>query len=385
VAVVDRERPATAAADAFDGRGSAIAWGSACVLKSIGLWHRLAAHAAPIRDIRVADGDSLLFLHYDHRAAGIAEDGKPAPFGYIIENRFTRRALYAAVAEVPQITLLAPADVARLERSAGRVTADLADGRVVRAALAIACDGRDSPQRQAAGIGVVRWSYNQTAIVCAIAHEQPHRGVAHECFLPAGPFAVLPLPDAPDGTHLSSIVWTERTALAPTMMALPDAAFSAEIARRFGDSLGAIRVAGGRWAYPLDLVHAERYVTHRLALAGDAAHGIHPVAGQGLNLGLRDVAVLAECIVDAFRLGLDIGAADTLAHYERWRRVDNLLVAAVCDGMVRLFSNDIAPVRMARDAGLGLVQQVPPLKRFFMRHAMGMLGDLPRLVRGEAL
>lgn len=385
VVVVDREVPAMAAADPFDGRGSAIAWGSARVLRAIGLWDRLAAHAAPIRDIRVSDGDSLLFLHYDHRAAGVAENGEPAPLGYIVENRFTRRALYAAIAEVPQIKLLAPAEVARLERSTGRVTAELADGRVVRAALAVAGDGRDSPQRRAAGIGAGRWSYNQTAIVCAIAHEQPHQGLAHERFLPAGPFAVLPLPDEAGGTHLSSIVWTERAALVPTLLALSDGEFSAEIARRFGDSLGALRVAGRRWAYPLDLVLADRYVTHRLALVGDAAHAIHPVAGQGLNLGLRDVAVLAECIVDAFRLGLDIGAADTLARYERWRRVDNLLVAAVCDGMVRLFSNDVAPVRLARDAGLGLVQQIPPLKRLFMRHAMGVLGDLPRLARGEAL
>jgi 2-octaprenyl-6-methoxyphenol hydroxylase len=385
VAVIDRERPAVAAADPFDGRGSAIAWGSARVLRAIGLWPHLAAHAQPINDIRVSDGDSLLFLHYDHRAAGIGADGQPAPLGYIIENRYTRRALYGALAEVPEVTLLAPAEVTRLERGAGRVAAHLADGRVVRAALAVACDGRDSPQRQAAGIGVVRWSYRQTGIVCSIAHERPHHGVAHERFLPAGPFAVLPLPDAPDGTHLSSIVWTERAELVPAMLALSDGEFSDEIARRFGDSLGAIRVAGPRWAYPLGLIHAERYVAHRLALAGDAAHGIHPIAGQGLNLGLRDVAALAECIVDAARLGLDIGGADTLARYERWRRVDNLLLAGVTDVLNRLFSNDLAPLRLVRDLGLGAVERLPPVKRMFMRHAMGVLGDLPRLVRGEAL
>jgi 2-octaprenyl-6-methoxyphenol hydroxylase len=385
VAVIDRERPAVAAADPFDGRGSAIAWGSARVLRAIGLWPRLAAHAQPINDIRVSDGDSLLFLHYDHRAAGIGEDGAPAPLGYIIENRHTRRALYAALADRPEVTLLAPAEVTRLERAAGRVAAQLADGRVVSAALAVACDGRESPQRQAAGIGVVRWSYRQSGIVCSIAHERPHHGVAHERFLPAGPFAVLPLPDAADGTHLSSIVWTERAELVPAMLALPDGEFSDEIARRFGDGLGAIRVAGPRWAYPLGLIHAERYVAHRLALAGDAAHGIHPIAGQGLNLGLRDVAALAECVVDAARLGLDIGGADTLARYERWRRVDNVLLAGVTDVLNRLFSNDLAPLRLVRDLGLGMVERLPPVKRLFMRHAMGVLGDLPRMVRGEAL
>jgi 2-octaprenyl-6-methoxyphenol hydroxylase len=283
------------------------------------------------------------------------------------------------------VRLFAPAEVVELERGPGRVEATLANGTRITAPLCVACDGRESPLRTQAGIEVVRWPYRQIGIVCAIEHELPHDGIAHERFLPAGPFAMLPLPDGENGEHRSSIVWTENAELAPAMMKLPDEEFAAEIARRFGDGLGRISAAGRRWAYPLGLVHARGYTAHRLALAGDAAHGIHPIAGQGLNLGLRDVAALAECIVDAARLGLDIGVGEALARYERWRRVDNLTLVAVTDALNRLFSNDIAPVRLARDLGLGLVDRLPSLKRLFMHHAMGMAGDQPRLVRGEAL
>jgi 2-octaprenyl-6-methoxyphenol hydroxylase len=384
VAAIDREPPASAAADEFDGRASAIAWGSSQVLASLGLWERLAAQAQPICDIRVSDGESPLFLHYDHRASGISRDGKPAPLGYIVENRFIRRALHAAIAETPGVQLVAPAELIALTRHSACVEAKLSDGRRFRAPLAVACDGRESPLRAAAGISVVRWRYKQTGIVASIAHEYPHDGVAHEHFLPAGPFAVLPLPDS-GGEHRSSIVWTERADLAPAMLALSDDEFSAEIQHRFGDSLGRLRLAGPRWSYPLGLLHAERYAVHRLALAGDAAHAIHPIAGQGLNLGLRDVAALAECVVDAARLGLDIGVGESLQRYERWRRVDNLILATATDGLNRLFSNDIGPMRLARDLGLSAVDRLPPLKRLFMHHAMGMIGDLPRLVRGEAL
>ncbi|HEX9463184.1 MAG TPA: UbiH/UbiF/VisC/COQ6 family ubiquinone biosynthesis hydroxylase [Alphaproteobacteria bacterium] len=385
VAVVDRERPAAAGADIFDGRASAIAWGSAQVLAGIGLWEHLKPDAEAIREIRVSDGASRLFLHYDHREAGIAAAARPAPLGYIVENRFIRRALYAALAEHPTVRLLAPAELAGLERMPGRVEGRLADGHRISARLAVACDGRDSPLRGQAGIAATRWQYPQAGVVAAVSHQHPHHGIAHERFLPAGPFAMLPLPDSPDGEHRSSIVWTERAELASMMLALPADQFAAEIERRFGDTLGRIAAAGPRWSYPLGLIQADRYVAHRVALVGDAAHAIHPIAGQGLNLGLRDVAALAECVVDAARLGLDIGTGDALARYERWRRLDNLILAATTDGLNRLFSNAAPPVQLARDVGLAAVNRLPAAKRLFMRHAMGMVGDLPRLVRGEAL
>ncbi len=391
VAIVDAEAPAAMTAAAFDGRSSAIAFGSKQVLAGIGAWAAMAVEAQPILDIRVSDGRatggvSRLFLHYDHRdlatGGGVRKDAPP--FGFIVENRVIRRALLRRLAEMPNVTHASPARVVGVDGRADAAVLHLGDGRTVSARLAVAADGRNSPVRAAAGIRTTEWTYAQTGIVCTVAHEKPHGGVAHEHFLPAGPFAMLPMIED-DGVHRSSIVWTERRDLAPAMMALDDAAFAAEIERRFGPSLGRLRPIGGRFAYPLTLVHAERYVDHRLALLGDAAHAIHPIAGQGLNLGLRDVAALAETIVDARRLGLDIGDGLALERYQRWRRFDNLVLMAVTDGMNRLFSNDVAPVRLARDLGMAAVNRLPPLKRLLMRHAMGMVGDLPRLARGERL
>lgn len=384
VVVVDREDPATALAAAFDGRASAIARGSKQALAGAGIWSHLASAAQPILDIRVSDGHigqgaSGFFVHYDHQEV----DG--APLGYIVENRAIRQGLHRAEAAAGSLRLEAPRQLLDLTTETDRVVARLDDGRQIVARLAVAAEGRRSSLRAAAGIKTTEWRYPQAGIVCTIAHEQPHHGVAHEHFLPAGPFAVLPMTDADDGTHRSSIVWTEREALAPAMMALPEDRFAAEILRRFGDSLGAVTPIGGRWSYPLSLLHARRYVGQRLALIGDSAHAIHPIAGQGLNMGLRDIAALAETIVDARRLGLDIGDAAVLARYARWRRVDNVMLIAVTDGLNRLFSNDIGPLRLARDLGLAAVNRLPPVKRFFMGHAMGLVGDLPRLIRGEAL
>jgi 2-octaprenyl-6-methoxyphenol hydroxylase len=390
VVVIDAEAPAARTSAGFDGRSSAIAQASQQVLAGIGAWAGMAAEAQPILDIRVSDGDatggaSRLFLHYDHRDLGRhGKAGDAEPLGFIIENRVIRRALLRRLADLPSLTHLAPARVVSVDRADGGAVVHLDDGRRVAARLAIAADGRTSPMRDAAGIRVTEWAYAQTGIVCTVAHEKPHGAVAHEHFLPAGPFAMLPVVDD-NGTHRSSIVWTERRDLAPAMMALDDAAFAAEIARRFGPSHGRLTPIGGRFAYPLTLVHAERYVDRRLALLGDAAHAIHPIAGQGLNLGLRDVAALAETVVDAHRLGLDIGDALVLERYERWRRLDNMVLLAVTDGLNRLFSNDLAPVRLARDLGLAAVNRMPPLKRLFMRHAMGLVGDLPRLMRGDRL
>jgi len=378
VAVVDADDPDRLALDEFDGRAAAIALGSARVLQALGLWPLLAPYAAPIRDIRVSDGDSPLYLHYDHRELG------DAPFGYIVENRFTRRALYAALRDT-RVSLRAPARAIATKADLQEAQVELGDGTALATRLIVACDGRPSPTRAKAGIRALKWDYAQAALVCAIAHEKPHNGIAHERFLPAGPFALLPLPDGPDGQPRSSIVWTERAELAALFETLPEDEFVAELHERFGWGLGAIRLASARWRYPLTFVQAERATGPRLALAGDALHGIHPIAGQGLNLGLRDVAALAEVLADSHRLGLDIGAADTLDRYARWRGVDTVGLSAVTDGLLRLFSNDIPPLKFARGLGLGLVDKIKPLKRVFMRDAMGTLGKLPRLMRGEAL
>ena len=393
--VVDAADLAALQTAAHDGRSSAIARGTQQMMSALGIWPGIAGHAEPILEIRVSDGKvgsdaSSLFLHYDNRELGPDREG---PLGYIVENLATRRALAARAAGLANLTLLAPARIVAVERGPAAVLAELADGRRIRAQLAVGAEGKGSPLREAAGIRVTRWDYPQCGIVCTVAHEVPHGGVAHEHFLPSGPFALLPMTDAapntpggaPWGGHRSSLVWTERRALVPAMMALSEADFGRELERRFGPGLGRLRQAGGRWSYPLGLMFAEACVDTRLALVGDAAHVIHPIAGQGLNLGLRDVAALAETLVDARRLGLDLGSAGVLAGYQGWRRVDGLLLAVVTDGLNRLFSNDLGPLRLVRDLGLAAVDRAPPLKRFFMRHAMGLVGELPRLVRGEAL
>jgi len=384
VVLIDGQDPDRALEETFDGRSSAIARGSQQALAGLGLWRAMAEGAEAILHIRVSDGKmgagtSALFLHYDHREV----DG--APLGYIVENRVIRRALRARLGELPDLRVLAPRRVEDLDRAGAQVTARLDDGTELRARLIVGAEGRRSPTREAAGLRTTSWSYPQVGLVATVAHEHPHHGVAHENFLPAGPFAMLPMTDGADGTHRSSIVWTEKRELAATLLALDDADFGREIERRFGDTLGTLRPVGGRWSYPLSLMHANRTIDRRLALVGDAAHVIHPIAGQGLNLGLKDVAALAESVVDAWRLGLDPGDGLVLERYQRWRRLDNLLLIAATDGLNRLFSNDLGPVRLIRDLGLAAVNRAPALKRLFMGHAMGLVGDLPRLIRGEAL
>ncbi len=377
---------------AFDGRVSAIAAGSRRALEGIGLWNHVLAQGAqykggaaePIRDIRVSDDDSFAFVHYDSRTLA-KKDEAPEPFGHIVENRVIRAALAVRLKELPNLTLLAPAELTSVVNEPARAVATLADGRVVHATLVIAAEGKESALRASRGIAVTRWSYPQSAIVCTIAHDEPHGGIAHERFLPAGPFAILPMTDDAEGRHRSSLVWTERETLAPTYLSLNKADFDDEIRRRVGDFLGRVESVGPRWSYPLSLLHAERYTDERLVLIGDAAHTIHPIAGQGLNLGLRDVAALAEVLVDARRLGLDIGFGEVLANYERWRRFDNVLLAGITDGLNKLFSNSIGPLVLARRLGFRAVNRAGPVKGFFMKHAMGLVGELPRLSRGEAL
>lgn len=354
-----------------DGRSSAVAGACKRVLETIGVWQHVGEDAQPILDIRVSDAESPLFLHYDHAAIG-------EPMGWLAENRTLRRAVLARVADLPAVTILAPARLDTLERGVDGVVATLKDGRTVRAALVVGCDGRRSQVREMAGIGVTGWFYPQTAIVMSVWHEHNHHGIAHEHFLPSGPFAILPLP----GGHHSSLVWTERRTLVPGLLALPPEDFHAELMDRFGSFLGRVEIASEIFSYPLSLQTAHRYTDRRLALVGDAAHGMHPVAGQGMNFGLRDVAALVEKVVETKRLGLDIGSSTVLRAYERWRKPDNLIMLGMTDGLVRLFSNDHAPLRSLRTAGLALVNQLPPLKTFLIKSAMGDVGRLPRLMQG---
>ena len=369
--VVESGDPEAGLADTFDARSSAIALTSQRLLQRIGVWDKLAGEAAPMLDIRVSEGNSRLFLHYDHRDVG------DEPFGYMLENRVLRRGLLQRMRELPAITLLAPARLDMLERG-GLEARAFAGGRCLAAQLVVAADGRASRVREDAGIRTTRWSYGQAAIVTTVEHERPHRFVANEHFLPAGPFAILPL--LPETR--SSIVWTEREDLAPVIMAMDDEAFTRELRRRFGDFLGAVRPVGARFSHPLSLQFAARGTAPRLALIGDALHAMHPIAGQGLNMGLRDVAALFDVLSEARAHRHDLGSAAVLSRYERWRRFDNTLMLAMTDGLNRLFSNDIAPLRLVRDLGLAAVQQLPPLKRLFMRHAMGTVGELPQLMRG---
>src|SRR5262249_19354736 len=370
VAIIDRHEPLAMLGARLDGRTAAIDYGSRNVLDAIGLWTDIVADAQPILEIRVADDRSPLFLHYDHREL---EAG--TPLGYIVENRVLRRQLIDCVRSIPTLHFLTRIEVGSVSASSHGVTATLSDGRQIEARLVAAADGGASPPRNAAGIGTVEWRYPQASIVTSVRHERVHHGVAIEYFLPAGPFAILPMTG-----NRSSIVWTERSEFAPRLIELSDAAFTAELVARFGDFLGAVEPIGTRWTYPLALKLAKAYMDPRLALIAEGANVIHPIAGQGLNLGIRDVAVLAELVIDARRLGLDIGDEGVLRRYQQWRRFDALALASVTDGLNRLFSNALPPVRLVRRPWLAVVQRLPPLKRSLMRDAIGLFGDLPRPV-----
>jgi len=359
-----------------DERASAIVAAARRLFEAIGVWERVAAEAQPILDMVVTDsklGDALrpTFLTF----AGDVEPGEP--FAHMIENRLLLDALIAKAREVGVDFRTAAVKSFSRERN---IRVDLSDGASIAARLLVAADGARSTIRAAAGIATHGWTYGQAAIVINVAHERDHRGRAEEHFLPAGPFAILPLQG-----RRSSIVWTETAAEAERIMALPDDAFHAELERRFKLHLGEIEVVGARRCHPLGFFVARSFVADRIALIGDAAHVIHPIAGQGLNMGLKDVAALAEVIVDAARLGLDPGAADILQRYQRWRRFDTMAMGLATDGLNRLFSNRSDVLRLARDVGLGLVDRVPGLKRLFIREAAGLVGDVPKLLRGETL
>jgi 2-octaprenyl-6-methoxyphenol hydroxylase len=377
VALIDQADLPPMENPAFDGRAYAIAAGSRALLEDAGLWDVLDVPPNPIRDIRVSDGrigrpPSRLHLHFDYREAG----DDPRPFGWMVEARSLRKALNARFPMQPNLHLFAPAR-AVVERSDDGALVRLQDGRDIKCQLVVAAEGRNSPLREQAGIPVTRIPYHQTAIVCAVAHQHPHHDLALEHFLPAGPFAALPMGSSTDAepggaANVSAIVWTERTKDAAAFMALDDARFAREAGRRLGPHLGAIRAVGRRWSYPLSAMIAHRYMDKRLALAGDAAHGIHPIAGQGLNLGFRDGIALAGLIIEAARAGEDVGGEPLLTAYQRVRQSDNLLMFAMTDGIDRLFSTDRKVVRAARDLGINAVNRLGPMKRLFMRRAMGV-------------
>jgi 2-octaprenyl-6-methoxyphenol hydroxylase len=357
----------------FDGRAYAIAAGSRRLLEAAGLWKALPQIPGPILDIRVSDGRigrnaSPLYLHFDHTKASTSDE--PTPFGWMVEARSLRVALNTTLHTLPNLHLFAPADAA-VTRSEDNATITITNGPTIKARLVVAAEGRNSPLRDQAGIPVTRAAYGQRGIVCAIAHEKPHNGVALEHFLPSGPFAQLPMAPTEGAPNLSAIVWTERTATADRIAAMDDTQFTREVARRLGPQLGAIRLVGRRWIYPLSAMHAQHYTGLRLALIGDAAHGIHPIAGQGLNLGFRDILALSDLVLLALESGHDPGSPAILSAYQRRRRPDNLAMLAATDALDRLFSTNNPILRTARDLGIAAVDRIPSLKRAFMRAAMG--------------
>lgn len=380
VAVIDN-RPAPARAEAgFDGRAYALAIASKRLLTVTGIWQRVGDKAQPIHKIKATDGlagqgPAPFFLTFD--AAEIEE----GPMGFLLEDRFLYAAFWQAMAETANITLLSGENVVAQETDAQGVSVTLASGKMLTGRLLVGCDGRGSGTATRAGIRRVGWGYGQTALVTAIRHEGDHQGIAHQFFMPEGPLAILPL----KGGHHSSIVWSETTENAARIQALPDADYLAALRPRFGDFLGDIALAGDRFTYPLSLSLAERFIAPRVALVGDAAHGVHPIAGQGLNLGLRDVGALAQVVIEAARRGEDIGSQTTLEAYQRWRRFDATTLALGMDTVNRLFSNDNPILRAGRDLGLGIVNALPGLRRRFIRQAAGLQGDLPRLLAGQAI
>jgi 2-octaprenyl-6-methoxyphenol hydroxylase len=390
VSVVD---PALGHENSRDPRASAIAAAARRLFEAIGVWDAVADEAQPILDMVVTDSkldDAVrpTFLTF----GGEVEEGEP--FAHMVENRLLIDALVVKARTLGidlRATAVASFDYSRHpddsplrerneERATKEINVRLADASEITARLLVGADGARSRIREQAGIATRGWNYGQSAIVCTVAHERDHGGRAEEHFLPAGPFAILPL-----SGRRSSIVWTERERDAARIVALPDEEFHDELEKRFGLHLGELKVVGPRRAFPLGLFTARSFVAARLALVGDAAHVIHPIAGQGLNMGLRDVAALAEAVADAARLGLDIGDAQVLERYQRWRRFDTAMMGLATDGLNRLFSNHSDVLRIVRDVGLGLVERMPALKRLFIREAAGFTGDVPKLLRGEAL
>ncbi|MCA3554420.1 FAD-dependent monooxygenase [Aestuariivirga sp.] len=377
VVVVDVKDPRVFSTNAFDGRASAITAAARRMFQSLGIWDKVAHHAQPMADIIVTDsaipgGARPVLLHFGEA------DMKGGPSAHMIENRFLHGAMLEETRKSPHIRFCVGQAVEHCHFRPGLAAVTLADGAILKAPLIVAADGRNSPAREAAGIKLVGWPYDQMGLVATVEHELPHHGRAEEHFTPSGPFAILPLPG-----NRSSLVWSERTESARRMLALPMEDFEAELKLRFGAHLGAVRLISGRHGYPLAMYLAETFTAPRLALVGDAAHVLHPLAGLGFNLGLRDVAALADCIHDAAGLGLDIGGEAVLDRYTQWRRFDTVATGAMMDGMNRLFANTNPVLTLLRRAGLLAVNRMGGMKSMFVSEAAGIAGDLPRLLRGE--
>ncbi len=379
VTVIDRTQPAIRLNPAFDGRGYSLALASMRLLDALGIWKRVAHHAQPIlkvvvTDGRAGDGPSPFLLEFDQAEL---DEG---PAGFMLEDRHLRPALMEALAEQPDVTRINGQNVTAHEVEDSGVTVALGNGAKVKGTVLIGADGHGSSVAHREGITISGWSYGQTSLVCAIQHERPHNGTAHQFFMPSGPLALLPLLG-----NRTSIVWTESNGNATRIQAMEDDGYLATLRPAIGEFLGKIRLEGDRYSYPLALSVANRFVTRRVALIGDAAHRVHPLAGQGLNAGLKDVGALAEILVQARRRGEDIGALDVLERYQTWRRFDTAALAAVTDTLNRLFSNDIGLIRSLRDLGLGAVNAIPTLRRGLMREAAGLTGDLPKLLEGRQI
>ena len=372
--VVDRADPAELTAEGFDGRASAISTASWNLFSNIGLADRLEQHGSPIDAIAVSD---------QMKPGEITFSPEPdeGSLGRMFANRELRLALFEAAHEEPLIAWHAKSEIISRQRSEHSVSVDLTDGQSLSANLMIAAEGRMSPTREDAGISIAKWDYGHRAIIAGLTHEKSHQQVAWEIFYPAGPFALLPMLDLPDGRHRSALVWTVDEKDAAGTLKLSDRAFLAELDKRMGDIFGAITSVGPRSSYPLGFHHTAKIVAHRLALIGDAAHGIHPIAGQGLNLGLRDVGALVDVLTDGMRLGLEPGDAQVLARYETWRGLDSFMVALATDGLTRLFGVPGKAASAIRRLGMAGVQRTPMLKDWFMDEARGVTGDMPELLR----
>jgi 2-octaprenyl-6-methoxyphenol hydroxylase len=375
VTIVDALPAATRSLRDFDGRSYALALTSKRLLQGIGIWPDVADHAQPMLEIKVTDGRAgegaaPWMMHFDHAEI---EEG---PMGYLVEDRHLRAAFLAAMDASDLITQIDATRVVAQDVGADGVTVTLDNGDTIKGGLLIGSDGRGSGTGARAGIKRIGWGYDQTAVVCAVEHDKPHAGIAHQFFMPNGPLAILPLTG-----NRSSIVWSETTQCATHLMTLGDAAFLDELRPAFGSFLGQIGLTGARFTYPLGLTLAQTFIADRVALIGDAAHGVHPIAGQGLNAGLRDVAALAQVLTEARARGEDIGGAQTLARYQEWRRFDTTTLALATDTFNRLFSNDNPLLRAARDIGMAAINAAPTLRRGFIREAAGLTGELPNLMR----